>query len=114
MLTATGIIAISDDPKETATTGGSYFDFQGIAADHYQGSNKYHYYRVHMYVPTKFLEAARDQLKAKKVLNVHAGYWIANKYTYEGKESIGNQLQTNWSSCVILGWFHSRVKSLEK
>jgi len=112
MLTATGIIAINDEPKETIATGGAYFDFQGLSADHYQGNNKYHYYKVHLYVPTKFLEEARDKLKPKKVLNVHAGYWVANKYTYEGKESIGNQLQVSWNGISILGWFTRRTNSL--
>ena len=108
MLTSTGILAISDEPKETVANGGAYFDFLGIAADHYQGNKKYHYYKVHLYVPTKSLSEAREKLLPKKIINVHCGYWVANKYTYDGKESIGNQLQVSWSGISILGWFLNR------
>jgi hypothetical protein len=111
MLSATGIIAINDEPKEVVATGGAYFDFQGVAPDNYQGSKKYHYYKVHLYVPTKCLAEAREKLQVKKILHVHAGYWVASKYTYEGKETIGHQLQVSWNGVAIIGWFGQRAES---
>lgn len=109
MLTATGIVAISEDPKETQAKGGVYFNFQAIAADHFLGSSKYHYYLTSIFVPEVNLEEARNKLRAKKVINIHAAYWSAAKIPgKDGKEFVANQLNTAWRGVTVLGWFENR------
>jgi hypothetical protein len=111
VLTATGIIALTEDPKETPAKGGVYFNFLAIAADNLQGSGKYHHYSVSVYIPETNLEEARKKLQAKKVINIHSGYWSAAKIPgKEGKEFVANQLSTTWRGIAVLGWFQSRTK----
>ncbi len=109
MLSVTGIVALTEDPKEVPAKGGAYFNFQAVAADTLQGSGKYHHYSVSVYVPETNLEEARKKLQAKKVINIHSGYWSAAKIpNKEGKEFTANQLTTSFRGVTILGWFNSR------
>lgn len=112
MLTVCGIIAIdkNDDIQLKEVSGGVMFRFTAVSADRKEGSGKYHYYKVSLFVPEKDVEEAMKLLQPRKVIQIHNGCWNANKYTFEGKEYQGNTLTLHWSGISVLGWFENRKK----